>query len=463
MTITRLSLLLPLALALTLGGCASTTTAPRPDVALSADWIEDVEPGGRAVDAEWWQRFDSARLDAMIVRAADANPDLAIASERVLQAELQLRSAGATLLPAVNLGGSSGWRRNDAGSNASASESESSSLSLGVSYEIDLWGRLAAGVSSAEASLAATRYDLDAVHLSLQAGIASTWFQTLALDERLAIARENLAIAERIFNLVEVRYRNGAASALDVSRQRTTVLSQRAAINPLEVQGRQTRSALALLLGEPPQAFAPLPEALDGLDVPRISPGLPSDLLIRRPDIAASEARLAAAAANVDAARAALLPSVQLAGSGGLASAALLSLANPATTLSLTASLAQTLFDGGRLRTQVDIAASRRRELVESYRGTILTALKEVEDALGNAEQNRLQELAQREIRDEAQRALRLSELRYREGAGDLLSVLDAQRTLFQTQDQLAQQRLGRLNAAVDLFRALGGGWDVSG
>ncbi|MBA4742339.1 MAG: TolC family protein, partial [Azoarcus sp.] len=189
----------------------------------------------------------------------------------------------------------------------------------------------------------------------------------------------------------------------------------------------------------------------------------PSELLTRRPDIAAAEARLAAADADVAAARAALLPSVQLTGSGGLASAALLSLADPTRSVSLAAGLAQTLFDGGRLRAQVGLARSRQRELVETYRQAVLTSLKEVEDALGNAERAREQEAVQREIRDEAERTLRLSELRYREGADELTTVLDAQRTLFQAEDQLAQQRLARLGAAVDLYKALGGGWQRAG
>ncbi|WP_036250178.1 TolC family protein, partial [Methylibium sp. T29] len=166
--------------------------------------------------------------------------------------------------------------------------------------------------------------------------------------------------------------------------------------------------------------------------------------------------------ADVAAARAALLPSVSLSGSAGLASTALLSLANPSSSLGLSASIVQTLFDGGRLRNQVALGESARRQLVESYRLAIYTALKEVEDALGNAVRNRGQEQAQLAIRDEAQRSLRLAELRYREGADDLTSVLDAQRTLFSSIDQLAQLRLARLTAALDLFKALGGGWSMS-
>ena len=446
---------------LLVAGCAITEPVSRVDLVLAEEWTETSTPTAAAPDLDWWRHFESTRLDALIADAVAGNPDLAIAAERLIQAELQLRSAGASLLPGASLGGNTGWRRLDPGSGTSAVEVESTTLSLSISYEIDLWGRLAAGVDSARAGVQASQYDLDAARLSLQASVAATWFQAIAAAERLGIARESVATAERIFDIVQARYRNGAASALDVSQQRRTVLSLRATLHPLELQVRQALSALALLTGTPPQGFAPELEILDALGVPEVAPGLPSDLLTRRPDLAATESRLFAADANVAAARAALLPSLSLSSTGGLASTALLSLADPSNTVAITASLAQTIFDGGRLRDQVESARSRQRELLEAYRRIILVALKEVEDALGNVERNRLQEASQREIVTESQRALRLAELRYREGASDLLSILDAQRTLFLAQDQLVQLRLARLGSAVDLYKALGGGMTV--
>jgi len=196
------------------------------------------------------------------------------------------------------------------------------------------------------------------------------------------------------------------------------------------------------------------------LNVPAIDPGLPSQLLVRRPDLASAEARLASANADVAAARAALLPSISLTGSAGAASAALLTiLGGPTTTLSLGLSLLQPIFDAGRLRGQVTIAQSQERELVENYRKSILTALGEVEDALVAASRQAQQEALQGQVQAQAREALRLAEIRYREGVDDLLTVLDAQRTLFSAQDQLAQIRQNRLAAAVDLYKALGGGW----
>jgi NodT family efflux transporter outer membrane factor (OMF) lipoprotein len=446
-----------LAAAVLLGGCASIDKT-QPTLNLPTTWME-ASPQAATLQRDWWRSFNSDELAQLIDAAQKSSPTLAIASERVTQAELAMNNAGASLFPSVSAGGSSGARRSDPDGNFGGTRSDSSSVSLGVSYEIDLWGKLAAGRRGANDSLNSSRFDFESARLSLTTGVANAYFQAIGVRVRLAIARENLAIAERIFNVTDARYRAGAASALDVSRQRSTVLSQRAALLPLIVQERQTVTALAILLGRPPGDLSVATSNFDALQVPVVGAGLPSELLTRRPDLASAEAQLAAADANVAVARASLLPSISLSGSAGLASSALLSLSNPSSSLALTGSIAQTLFDGGRLRNQVKLSESQRRALVESYRDAVNTALKEVEDALGNAARNRDQESAQLAILEEARRSLQLSELRYREGADDLSSVLDAQRTLFSAQDALAQIRQSRLTAALDLFKALGGGW----
>jgi multidrug efflux system outer membrane protein len=183
---------------------------------------------------------------------------------------------------------------------------------------------------------------------------------------------------------------------------------------------------------------------------------------VRRPDLAAAEAQLVASNADLSAARAALLPSIQLTGSAGVASGALLSvLGGPATSVALAASILQPIFDAGRLKGQVTIAESRERELAQTYRKAILNAFADVEKALVAANRLSQREVLQSQVEERAREALRLAEVRYREGADDLLSVLDAQRTLFDAQDQLAQMRLDRLEAAVALYKALGGGWQA--
>jgi NodT family efflux transporter outer membrane factor (OMF) lipoprotein len=457
----KLKVAVSLALALSIAGCATTSPILQPKVAMAPSYNEAAPSGSVAVSSDWWRRFDSAELERLVKEALAGSPDLAIAMERVRQAEAQVSIAGASLFPTLNLGFNTSRRatNGDAGSNTS----DASSATLTASYEVDLWGRNAAGVRGANEALRGTTYDRDAAQLTLISGVASSYFQLLSLRGRLAIARENLAIAERVQGLVAARARNGVASQLDVDRQDATVLSQRASLMPLEQQERQTLAALAVLIGSTPQEFDVTGTGIANVAVPAIDPGLPADLLVRRPDLASAEARLAGANADLAAARAALLPSIQLTGAAGVSSAALMSLVGgPSSLASIALSALQPIFDGGRLRGQVRVAESTERELVETYRKAILAALADVESALVSASRVAQQETLQAEVLAKSQNALRLAEVRYREGADDLMTVLDAQRSLFDAQDRLAQVRLDRLEAAVSLFKALGGGWSAT-
>ncbi|HSB94959.1 MAG TPA: efflux transporter outer membrane subunit [Spongiibacteraceae bacterium] len=441
----------------TLSGCAIRSEPAQLTMPLPEHWSE---AGATAAQPEpdWWQSFDSDELGSLIAIALQESPDMAIAIERIRQAEATVRSAGSSLFPSLNLDASSGRRRTTPDGGAT-SISDSTSVGLGVSYEVDLWGRLSAGQRAAEAVLDSSRYDRETARLTLTTGVANGYFQVLATRARLQVARDNLAIAERLMRIIDVRYRNGAASALDVSQQTTAVLVTRAALPPLEAQERQALSALAILLGRQPQGFTLADKNITDLAVPEIGAGLPSELLMRRPDLASAEAQLRAADADLDAARAALLPSMQLAGSGGLTTGDLLGLSAPIRSVGISGSLAQSIFDGGRLRSQVASSESQRRQLLETYRAAILAALKEVEDALSNANRYYQQEIDQTAVRDEARRTLRLAELRLREGAAEMSTVLEAQRALYSSEDQLAQLRLSRLSSAIDVIKAAGGGW----
>ena len=430
----------------------------KPNVAAPVAWNEAGAGNGAAVTADWWGTFGSAELQQLVDRALAGSPDLAIATERVRQAEAQVRVTGASLFPTLDLGVGTSTRSSS--DNRGSATTNATSAQLSASYELDLWGRNRLGVRSAQSSLQATAFDRDTARLTLISGVASSYFQVLSLRSRLAVARENLTIAERVRDLVGARVRNGAASQLDLSRQEATMLSQRSALLPIEQQQRQTLAALAVLIGQVPEGFDVKAPGVADLSVPAINPGVPAQVLVRRPDLASAEAQLAASNANVAAARAALLPSISLTGTAGTASAALLSFASGGTSaIGLALSVLQPIFDGGRLRGQVSISESRERELVETYRRAILAAFKDVEDSLVAADRQAQQETLQGEVQVQAREALRLAEIRYREGVDDLLTVLDAQRTLFNAQDQLAQIRLNRLLAAVSLYKALGGGW----
>jgi len=436
---------------LMLAACVTTNDEQRPEVNYAESYQADDSKSASEIDANWWQAFNAPVLNELMLAADQQSPDVLIAGERVRQAELQMRIANASLFPSLNANASSGERRSK-NAGESATVSESTSASLGVSYELDLWGGIAAGRKSAQAGFDATRFDQDAALLSIKAAIASGWFQWLSLQERIATAQKNIAIAERVQKVVDARYRNGVGTAAEVAQQQTNLLTQRASLLPLELQSRQTRSALAILLGKTPQEFTLADANLMDVNVPEIAPGTPADLVTRRPDLAASEATLIAANADIVQARAALLPGISLGANVGKSTSELFNL-NPATQVSgWTVSLAQTLFNGGRLINQKRLSEARRTELLLQYHRAILVALQEVDTALASADISQRQETSLEAILVQAERSVRLTEVRYREGSDDLLSLLVAQRNLFLAQDSLVQQRQARLNAAVDLY-----------
>ena len=408
----------------------------------------------------WWRAFESPALDQLMLRARDGNLDLATSAAQLLQADAQLRQTGASLLP--QLGGSlNGSRSASQSTTTQTSGSRTSySVALNASYEVDFWGRNRAAVESAREALRATEFDRQTLALSIDASVASTWVQWLEIHQRLDLSRRSLANAERVLQLIEARQRFGAADSLEVSQQQTLVLQLKASLPALEQTELQLRNALALLLGEAPGAELPPPVALGNISIPEIGAGLPAELLARRPDIRASEARLAAANADLDAARAALYPSIQLTGQLGVQTLALSGLVNdPASTWNLLAGITQPIFQGGRLRAQVDLSEARQEELLVNYRRTVLQALEDADTALGAVYQARVRFLLLEQANDEARRSFELAETRYRAGAITQQSLLDTQRTWYQSQDTLAQQRSAWLQATVDLFRALGGGW----
>lgn len=414
---------------------------------------------GEAPAQDWWRGFASAELDALIEQALAGNHDLAAAAARLRQAEASARAAGAPLLP--RLDGTLGASR--AGRLGGDAETVGTLYSggLAASYEVDLWGRLAADHDAALAELAASRFDRDALRLTLTASVADTWLRQVALGERLRLAGLNLANAERVLATVEARQAAGAATPLERAQQRGLVAEQRRIREELRQQADDVRSQLAVLLGQGEPAEQAR-SALASLDMPALGGGLPSELLLRRPDLARAEARLSAADADLRAARAALLPRLNLsAGASGSANRLSRLFADPV--YSLAAALAAPIFDGGALAAERDRSAARREELLADYRKSIVEAFADVQVALNAGAGVDAQWQAQQEVQAQAERALRLAEQRYRAGADDLLNLLDAQRTLYAAEDQSTQLRLARLQNSVALVRALGGGWQLVG
>jgi NodT family efflux transporter outer membrane factor (OMF) lipoprotein len=399
---------------------------------------------------DWWRNFSSAELDGLIAAAQTGNLDLAAAQTRVLQADARVRQAGASLLPSVGFSADA----------ARQTRSDSFGLSLGTSYELDFWGKNRDILDAALAANRASRADRETVALTATTATANTYFQLLSLRERLTIARLNLETAQAVLTVTESRVRNGVATPLELAQQRAQIAGLQANIPQLEQQELQTRAALALLLGRPPEGFNVTAQDIESLALPDVAPGLPSDLLARRPDVVAAEASLESGHANVAAARAAMLPSISLTGSGGLASAALGTLVtHPAESYSLGASLFQTVFDAGSLQAQSDQARAVEQELLVNYRNAAVTAFSEVETSLGAVANIAAQQAYAVEQESQSEQAFNIASARYREGVADYLTVLDAQRTLYSARDSVGQIKLARLLAIVGLYKALGGGW----
>ena len=333
-------------------------------------------------------------------------------------------------------------------------------ITLQASYEIDFWGKNRAQVEAAERSAFASRFDVGTVTLTTQASVANTYFGMLGAQERLTIQQQNLAIAQRVLRVIRDRVAVGTGTGLELAQQETVVAQQEALIPPLQQEVETNRNSLGTLVARPPQGIILAGGTFRALDVPPVAPGLPAEVLARRPDVLNAEAALAAANANIVVARAALLPSVTLTASGGWTSLALETLTRPESLIfNLAAGITQPIFHGGALRGQVQLREAQAEELLSTYRFAILNALVDTENALVALRQTTEQETLQAHAVRMAERSYAISEAQLRAGTIDIVTLLNTQQTLFSARTTLAQARLARLQAAVGLFRALGGGW----
>jgi outer membrane protein, multidrug efflux system len=413
--------------------------------------------------AQWYRDFGSDELDALIDAAVAANQDLAAAEMRVRQADARSRAAGGALLPEVTVGANftsvSGTTQG-----VSAHENDYGAL-ISASYEIDFWGGKRAAQDTALHVATASRADQATLALTVTAAVADQYFQVLALRERLATARSSLEAAQKVLEVVQARYSASAATAVELALQQAAVSNAQLLIPQLIEQEIEHRAALAVLTGHLPEGFDVIGLPLVSLHEPQVAPGLPSQLLTRRPDLMSAEANLRAANANVAVARAAMLPSLALTATGGLQNPGFqaIYLTVPGTGLSIApaASLVQMIFDGGRRKAVRAEAEAHELELLAGYRAAILNAYRDVEIALSAIQNLNLQQQAQSDNVEHSGQAVAGAQARYHEGAGEFQSVLEAQRSLNAARDQFSQYQLARLQARIGLCKALGGGWHI--
>jgi NodT family efflux transporter outer membrane factor (OMF) lipoprotein len=453
-----------------LSGCILGTERPDLNLEVPAAYRE---AGRGAPDAhvpalDWWRGFRSNELTTLMDAAQIYNLDIAVAIAQIVQADAQVGVAGAPLLPSAtgtataqeirsvstNLGGGVGFARTFSQYN----------LGLTASYMLDFWGKNRATLYAAEESATAARYNREVVTLTSIVTVANTYFQILAAQDQLRVARRNLAAAQRILTLIKQQNAGGTASQLEVSQQEALVSTERAAIPPLEIILKQNIAALAVLVGRAPANFMVSGGTMTQIAIPRVTPGMPSELLNQRPDIRLAEAQLASSNFSVEAARAAFFPQIQLTAQTGVQSAALASLFGPgAWFYTLSAGLTQPLFDGFLLESQLKQAKGVQLQNLQAYRKAVLSAFADVEKALIALSQSTLQERLQAEAVANSRKAFEVSETQLRAGTVNLITVLQTQQTLITAENNLTLVRLTKLLAASSLFQALGGGWTPAG
>ncbi len=445
-----------------LAACAHPRPDLHPDIDLPSAFVA-ASPAASPESAarEWLAAFGSAELLRLVETARSQNHDLAAAAARVRQADQHARAAGAALLPSVGLDASATHYRGHAGS-MQASETDSSA-GLTARYELDFWGANRSARDSAAFGARARRADRDALQLVTDASVAETYFLVLSLRERAASARTDVNATRRMFDAVDARFAAGTVGPQEVAAQRALVATAEVAARTLEQQEGEALVALALLVGIPPERFEVEAQGLEGIPAPALAPATPAELIVHRPDIAAAEYELSAAHADLLVARAAFFPAITLSTSGAIQkpgfNAAVTTLAGTGSSVTFAAALVQAIFDGGERRAARNEAQAREDELLANYQGAVQSALGDVETALSAIHMLDLQAAPLRESVMQSQAAFDGAEIRFRQGSADILSVLDAQRTLIAAHDRELVSRLARLDAVVSLAKALGGGW----
>ena len=433
-------------------------TIPEAYKETPAGWVQ-AAPADTDDRGLWWSMFGDPVLDDLETRMAQASPDLAAAVARLDAALAAARESRADLFPTLSAGADLVRERTSARRPGALEASEYTDVTVGgtLAYELDLWGRVRNAVRAGRAEAQASAADLQAVRLSLQAALANAYFELRGLDAQATLLRQTVEANSRALELTTTRHDGGIASGIDVNRAQTVLSTARAQMSDIARQRAITEHAIAALVGEVASGFSIAP--VEGLaQAPALPPESPSVLLQRRPDIAAAERRMYAANAQIGVARAAFFPTVTLGLSGGWEASHGQLLDTPSSFWGLgPLSALVDLFDGGRRAARVRLSRAQYDEAAASYRGTVLGAFREVEDALAANRHLAAQSTDSDEAAAAAQRTLDLALTRYHDGASDYLAVVVAQTSALDAQRAAIQVRTAQLQAAIDLVRALGG------
>jgi multidrug efflux system outer membrane protein len=452
--------------ALLLSGCTVGPNYKRPVVAVPPTYRgavpdETAQTDTAALgDQKWRDIFQDEQLRALIRIALQQNYDVRIAASRVLEANAQLGITRADQFPTLSAGAGIGDVRTAQAKFLPKFETSIGQVNLSAAWELDFWGKFRRATEAARANLLASKWARQEVVSTLVANVADAYFQLRALDLQLEISKRTLDSRQESLHLTRILANGGATSLLDVRQAEQLVFTAGAEIPALEQQIEQQENFLSILLGQNPGDIPRGQTLTEQRQPPQVPPGLPSSLLERRPDIRQAEEQLVAANAEIGVARASYFPDISLSGSGGFQSSALTNLfSGPAGAWSFGASLAQPIFTGGRLRSGVRLAEAQQQTATLFYQQSIQEAFRSVSDALVAYRKTREFRAQQELLFESAKDAARLSQMRYTGGATGYLEVLTNETNAFSAELGLVQARLNELLALVQLYEALGGGW----
>jgi len=457
--------------AMLLSGCQIWPDYLRPKVEVPAQYATQAaqDANESQISSNWWTLYQDDVLNDLVEKALKNNTDIKLAVAKIEEADAVLREVGAFLFPEVNLqGGGVRSRVTEAGAFPvfAANPRDNFNFAFGTNFELDFWGKLRLSKQAARAQMLSTRYAKDTVALSLSGLVASNYVTMRSLESQVTIAQANLKSRQDSLALTKRRFEGGIASALDVHQAEVANANLSAQISDLKRMQALAVNQLSLLTGDMNLAVVGLPAAskdVSAMPLPPVPPaGLPSTLMEARPDIRQAEALMVAANANIGVAKAALYPTISLTANFGGESLVLGDVLKSAARIwSTGVALNLPIFDAGKLNARVDQASAKQKQALASYEGAIQTAFREVNDALINLRQYTEREQALYQSQQSAQKALTLSENRYQSGYSSYIEVLDAQRALNEAGLAYVQSRQARLIASVDLFKALGGGWQT--
>jgi NodT family efflux transporter outer membrane factor (OMF) lipoprotein len=453
-----------------LGGCTVGPKYVKPTTEVPSAYKEignwkSAQPSDQTPKGKWWEVYQDAQLNTLEEKVSVSNQNLKATQAIFQQARDAVRISRSSLFPNVTGSASAsrtGQSQNEPLRGTSPSDYNNFTLPVDISYEADVWGRVRRTVEAGRAEAQASAADLATVNLSLHAELALDYFELRGLDAQKQLLDSTVRAYEKALDLTQSRYRGGLASAVDVAQAQTQLETTRAQAVDVEVQRAAFEHAIAVLTGQPPSKFTLAPLALTS-PPPATPPGVPSDLLERRPDIAAAERRVQAANAEIGIARAAYYPLVTIGGSGGLDSTRIgLLFQGPSGFWSLGAQATEILFDAGRRHAISDQARAAYDQSVDNYRQTVLTAFQEVEDNLAALHILEEEAKTQDGAVKSAEHSLSLSETRYRGGVTSYLEVTIAQSAALSNERSAVDILTRRIVSSVLLIKALGGGWSVS-